>query len=124
MFCCWWPAGECVVRRLSSRYFRTLLERLLRDFDIILVDTPPMLHIPDARILAQNTNGAILVFRSGVTSREDAVSAGKVFQQDHVTILGTILNDFNPANEGRYGYYKSYYAYHQQTTPKDPATNS
>ena len=92
-----------MVRRLSSRYFRTLLERLLRDFDIILVDTPPMLHIPDARILAQNTNGAILVFRSGVTSREDAVSAGKVFQQDRVPILGTILNDFNPANEGRYG---------------------
>jgi succinoglycan biosynthesis transport protein ExoP len=108
---------------LHTKRFRELVQRLLRDFDIILVDTPPMLHIPDARILAQNTNGAILVFRSGVTSREDAVSAGKVFQQDHVTILGTILNDFNPANEGRYGYYKSYYAYQQQTTPKDAATN-
>ena len=81
---------------LHTKCFRALVERLLRDCDIILVDTPPMLHIPDARILAQNTNGAILVFRSGVTSREDAVSAGKVFQQNHVTILGTILNDFNP----------------------------
>jgi hypothetical protein len=38
--------------------------------------------------------------------------------------VGTILNDFDPANEGRYGYYKSYYAYQQQTAPKDPATNS
>jgi len=109
---------------LHTKRFRALVERLLRECDIVLVDTPPMLHIPDARILAQNTNGAILVFRSGVTSREDAVRAGKVFQQDHVTILGTILNDFNPANEGRYGYYKSYYAYQQQTAPKDPATNS
>ena len=109
---------------LHTIRFRALLERLLHDFDIILVDTPPMLHIPDARILAQKTNGAILVFRSGVTSREDAVSAGKVLQQDRVPILGTILNDFNPANEGRHGYYKSYYAYQQQTAPKDPATNS
>jgi capsular exopolysaccharide synthesis family protein len=109
---------------LHTIRFGALVERLLHDFDIILVDTPPMLHIPDARILAQKTNGAILVFRSGVTSREDAVSAGKVFQQDRVPILGTILNDFNPANEGRYGYYKSYYAYQQQAAPKDPATNS
>jgi polysaccharide biosynthesis transport protein len=121
------PAGggrEQVADLLHTKHFHELVERLLRDFDIILVDTPPMLHIPDARILAQNTNGAILVFRSGVTSREDAVRAGEVFQQDHVTIVGTILNDFDPANEGRYGYYKSYYAYQQQTAPKDPATNS
>jgi polysaccharide biosynthesis transport protein len=121
------PAGGGrgqVADLLHTKRFRELVERLLRDFDIVLVDTPPMLHIPDARILAQNTNGAILVFRSGVTSREDAVRAGKVFQQDHVTILGTILNDFNPANEGRYGYYKSYYAYQQQTAPKDPAAKS
>jgi succinoglycan biosynthesis transport protein ExoP len=90
---------------LHATRFREMGERLLRDYDIILVDTPPVLQIPDARILAQNANGAILVFRSGVTSREDAVNAGKVFQQDHVTILGTILNDFNPANEGRYGYW-------------------
>ena len=88
---------------LHTKCFRALVERLLCDCDIILVDTPPMLHIPDARILAQNTNGAILVFRSGVTSREDAVSAGKVLQQDRVPILGTILNDVNPANEGNYG---------------------
>jgi capsular exopolysaccharide synthesis family protein len=120
------PAGgrEQVADLLHTKHFHELMERLLRDFDIVLVDTPPMLHIPDARILAQNTNGAILVFRSGVTSREDAVRAGEVFQQDHVTIVGTILNDFNPASEGRYGYYKSYYAYQQQTAAKDPATNS
>jgi succinoglycan biosynthesis transport protein ExoP len=120
------PAGgrEQVADLLHTKHFHELMERLLRDFDIVLVDTPPMLHIPDARILAQNTNGAILVFRSGVTSREDAVRAGEVFQQDHVTIVGTILNDFDPASEGRYGYYKSYYAYQQQTAAKDPATNS
>jgi succinoglycan biosynthesis transport protein ExoP len=109
---------------LNTTRFRELGERLLRDYDIILVDTPPMLQIPDARILAQNANGAILVFRSGVTSREDAITAGKLFQQDHVTVLGTILNDVNPANEGRHGYHKSYHAYRQQTAAKDPATNS
>ena len=86
---------------LHTKRFRELVERLLRDCDIILVDTPPMLHTPDARILAQDTNGAILVFRCRVTSREDAVSAGKVLQQDRVPILGTILNDFNPAQRSR-----------------------
>lgn len=110
---------------LHTTRFGALMQRLSRDFEVILVDTPPILHISDARVLAQSANGAILVFRSGSTSREDALRAREILEGDRVPILGTILNDFNPAHEGKYGYYKSYYAYQQQPAADDKlATDS
>ena len=56
------PAGEGpedVVELLHSSYLGALLARLSRDFDIILIDTPPILHMADARILAGHSDGAI-----------------------------------------------------------------
>ncbi len=108
------PAGsgrEQIAELFPTMLFGALVERLARDYDIILVDTPPIGPSDDAHILAQNTSGAILVLRSDFTPREDAVRAREVLEQHHVTIIGTILNDFNPSKEGRYDYYGSYYAY-------------
>jgi succinoglycan biosynthesis transport protein ExoP len=112
------PAGrgrEQVPELLHTSRFSDLMRHLSGEFDVILVDTPPMLHIADARILARQADGAILVLRCGTTTREDAMGARDVLIQDHVSILGTILNDFDPAKVGKYGYYKSYYAYQQES---------
>jgi capsular exopolysaccharide synthesis family protein len=116
------PSGlgrEQVVELLHSARFGELLDHLAASFDVILVDTPPILHIADARILARQTEGAILILRSGVTTREQAMDARDVLDRDRVPVIGTILNDFNPAREGKYGYYKSYYAYQQNTESED-----
>ena len=85
-----------------------------RTFDVILVDTPPMLHMADARIFAGQANGAILVVRSGMTGHEQAAAARDLLDHDGVQVMGTILNDFDAAREGRGDYYKSYYRYAQQ----------
>ncbi len=109
------PSGtgrEEVVELLHAGSSATrLVERLSREFDVVLIDTPPMLHMADARILAAKCDGVILVFRAGRTSRDQAASACDIFENDHVSIVGTILNDFNPVREGRTGYYESYYRY-------------
>lgn len=110
------PGGtgrEEVVELLHSTLTGDLLDRLTREFDVILVDTPPMLHMADARILARQAHGAILILRSGVTTREQALNARDLLDHDRVRIMGTILNGFNPSKEGKSGYYKSYYAYQQ-----------
>ena len=110
------PGGagrEEVVELLHSNVTGDLLERLTREFDVILVDTPPMLHMADARILARQAHGAIVILRSGSTTREQALDARDLLDHDRVRIIGTILNAFNPSREGRSGYYKSYYAYQQ-----------
>jgi succinoglycan biosynthesis transport protein ExoP len=108
------PAGvgsEDVVELLHSSYFGALLARLSRDFDIVLVDSPPVLHMADARILAGQSDGAILILRAGSTTHEQASQARDMFDHDGVRLVGTILNDFDPAAQGKPDYYSSYYRY-------------
>jgi succinoglycan biosynthesis transport protein ExoP len=111
------PSGsgrEEVVELLHSPDVRILLNRLSREFDVIMIDTPPMLHMSDARIFASHADGVILIFRAGVTTHDQAASAIDLFEHDRVRLLGTILNDFDPLREGKSGYYNSYYRYKEQ----------
>ena len=116
------PAGEGsedVVELLHSSYLGALLARLSRDFDIILIDTPPILHMADARILAGHSDGAILVLRAGMTTHDQAADARDIFDHDGVRMVGTILNDFDPTRDGNKGYYGSYYRYQQSAHPTE-----
>ena len=88
-----------------------LLRRLSGAFDLILIDSPPAIHIADARILAGISDGVILVFRARTTPRETAMTVRDLFLGDDVEVVGTILNDFDPTREGQNEYYTSYYAY-------------
>ena len=88
-----------------------LLSRLRQEFDIVLIDSPPLLHMSDARVIGRLADGVVLVFRSGYTSLEAAASVQRMLEHDDIRVLGTVLNDFNPAGEAKYGYYKSYYAH-------------
>lgn len=119
------PSGtgrEEVVELLHSGSAATrLLERLAREFDVVLIDSPPMLHMADARILAAQSDGVILVFRAGITTRDQAATACDLFENDQVPLVGTILNDFNPVREGKSGYYQSYYRYKDQIEAAEQA---
>ncbi len=119
------PSGtgrEEVVELLHSGSAITrLLDRLAVEFDVVLIDTPPMLHMADARILAAQSDGVLLVLRAGLTSRDQASSACDLFENDQVPLVGTILNDFNPVREGRSGYYQSYYRYKEEIEAAEAA---
>ncbi len=109
------PAGrgkESVSDLLHSPQLQVLMDELARQFDVVLVDSPPMLHIADARILAGHASQAILVFRSGVSKRSNAITVRKMLQRDHVQIAGSVLNDFDPRREGQRRYYSGYYDYY------------
>ena len=116
------PAGEGIedsVELLHSPHFGKLLDRLKREFDVVLIDAPPILHMADARILAGQADGAILVLRAGQTTREQALTASNLIDQDGNRLLGTILNDFDPVREGERNFYASYYRYSQQQEPAE-----
>ena len=108
------PAGSTAVNTTSVFYaprFRELLGRLRREFDHILIDTPPILAFADGRIAAGLADGTILVVRSGDTGRADGVTACQRLQEDGVYILGAILNDWDERDGpgGKYQYYEKYY---------------
>lgn len=98
----------------SARLLETL-EELSTQFDKILIDTPPMLLIPDARIMAKHADTVVLVVRAGKTSRDAAAAAHERFLADGTQLAGAITNDWNPANSaaGYYGYGYKYDAYYQ-----------
>lgn len=107
------PAEYSVSNLLHSPRLVELLNKLRGVFDAVLIDTPPMLHLSDARVLGKVSDAVILVLRAGETTRDAALAARQRFREDGTLVLGAILNGWNPAVNGYgydYKYYDSYYA--------------
>ncbi len=84
--------------------------RLLRTrFDFILIDSPPVLQLPDARILARRADAALLVGRCEKTSRGSMILAKQRFEDDGIPVLGAILNDWRPRGNAGSAYYNPAY---------------
>jgi capsular exopolysaccharide synthesis family protein len=97
-----------VAKVLYSPRLRTILESLVDRYDMVLVDAPPILSIADARIIAPLTDGLILVLRCGVTDREAAVAAYQRIQEDGLSLLGTVLTDYDASSDRKHQYYYQY----------------
>jgi Mrp family chromosome partitioning ATPase len=88
---------------------------------MILIDTPPLISLSDARVLAQCADAVILVVRSGHTNRNMALIAREQLNNDGTPLLGTILTDWNPQKakgtpSGLYSHYmRSYLRYYQRS---------
>jgi capsular exopolysaccharide synthesis family protein len=96
---------------LYSEQMADLLQRFKTEFDMVLIDSPPMLQIPDARILGRLSDAVVLVVRAGRTTRDTALAAQQLFAEDGTRLLGAVLNRWDPKNShgGAYGYGYGYY---------------
>jgi polysaccharide biosynthesis transport protein len=102
------PALKTGCDLLFTASMPRLLEHYESHFDMIIIDTPPLLHMPDARVLGRMADAVVLVARAGYTLREAAMAARERLVQDRTVVLGVILNDWNPKSspDGYYGNYK------------------
>ena len=98
------PGRPEIARLLYSRRIEELIERFRSEFDTILIDTPPVLSVADARVLAKHSDGAILVVRAGMTTRDVGLAAYSRLEEDGVRVVGTILNGWDPKADYAYGY--------------------
>ncbi len=96
---------------LHSSQAEESLKRLRQEFQTIIIDTPPMLNIPDARVLGRLADGTILVVRSAQTTRETAAAAARRLKEDGTRVLGTILNEWDPRKTSQSGYAYRYRYY-------------
>jgi polysaccharide biosynthesis transport protein len=78
---------------LSGLRMRALLRELGKTFDLIILDTPPVLATADAGILAGLADGVLLVVRAGKTDRNAAQRAHQQLSQVGARIVGAVLND-------------------------------
>jgi tyrosine-protein kinase Etk/Wzc len=94
---------------LLSNELRELLEQAEREYEIIIIDSPPLNVVADAAILSGVTQGVVLVARSGVTARAAITYAAEQLRLVRAPLFGTILNDIEPKSyssyDGAYRYY-------------------
>lgn len=95
---------------LGSPRMREVLAKLADAFDVVVLDSPPVLPVADPAILASIADGVLLVVRAGATNRRAAQLAVQQLQDVDARILGAVLNDPN-AQAPRYDAY-SYAAYY------------
>jgi capsular exopolysaccharide synthesis family protein len=88
---------------LGSRRMEAVIARLRDQADIVLFDTPPVVAVTDAAVLATRMDGVLLVFQAGKTSRERARQARQILEKVKAHIVGVVLN--NAEVEKEYGYY-------------------
>ena len=103
---------------LSSYRLRDLIDGLYPLYNFIIFDTPPILGLADAAITSTQTDGVILVVRSGETPKEAAHQAKKILESVNAKVLGVVLNAINESNL-KYGYYSYYQYYYQNYTSTD-----
>lgn len=117
------PAGPLVsfpAELLGSPEMKDLLATLRNDFDHIIIDSPPVLSVTDAVIVAAMADATLLVTRAGSTSRADLRRACDMLAQVDARLIGVVLNamDLSPLDHYYYGGYRKsgYYDYSPQKT--------
>ncbi|MCA9718620.1 MAG: polysaccharide biosynthesis tyrosine autokinase [Myxococcales bacterium] len=101
---------------LESPACRRLLLELRERYDIILLDSPPVLPVTDPLVLARHVDGLVIVARCQSTTRSELQRALTTLRHGETNLLGVILNEVDHRRE-RSGYYGSeYYAY----APREP----
>ncbi|MEJ7811602.1 MAG: polysaccharide biosynthesis tyrosine autokinase [Gemmatimonadaceae bacterium] len=101
---------------LGSPAMREVLREANEHFDVVLLDSPPLLAVTDAAVLSTMVDGVILVVRMGSTARTAVRRAIGQLQAVHGRLVGSVLNDVNFRHGGYgggYGYYYYYYYYGQ-----------
>lgn len=90
-----------------------LFQTLEKNYDYVIVDSPPLISVSDGILIAQYCDGAILIVRSGETPRSLIRQSINQLEQTDCHLLGTVLNGVATGNRayGRYyGYYSKYYS--------------
>jgi tyrosine-protein kinase Etk/Wzc len=94
----------------SSEAMQHLLQRLKERFDIVLIDTPPMMAVTDPSILAPMTDGVLLVVELGHVSRSAIQEVKEQLELAQAKLLGVVIN--KASRKRGYDYYRDYYYYH------------
>lgn len=90
---------------LGSLAMEDLLIKLSEMYDLVLLDTPPVLAVADSQILSNLVDGSLLVVNSKLTHRDKVVDAKNQLDKSSSKTLGIVLNDLDKKDDGDYYYY-------------------
>ncbi|MEK6446649.1 CpsD/CapB family tyrosine-protein kinase [Priestia aryabhattai] len=89
---------------LASKQMTEVLSEMKEQFDMVIFDTPPILAVADAQILANQVDASLLIVSSAKTEKDAALKAKDLLTQAKSKLLGAVLNN-RKMEEGNYYYY-------------------
>jgi non-specific protein-tyrosine kinase len=89
---------------LGSPRMDAIVAQIKKDADVVLFDTPPVMAVTDATLLAAKLDGVLLVLKAGSTRRDHAEQIKELFDRLHIRLVGAVLTGAVIENQVR-GYY-------------------
>jgi succinoglycan biosynthesis transport protein ExoP len=97
---------------LNSNKMKDLLEEVGQVFDVVLLDSPPVLAVIDSIIISAIVDSVVVVIRGGKTRRKPLLSAVEELKRAKANIIGVVFNGANVGKDG--SYYSKYYRYYKK----------
>src|SRR5262249_46438756 len=100
------PAGHCddrALRAIAQAAFGTVLAQLRQEYDFIILDSSPVLQVPDALMLGQHTDGVLFAVMMGESRTHCLATATERFARLDAPILGLVVNGVSDQDKGAYG---------------------
>src|SRR5260370_12051129 len=114
--CCILASGVLpsdAVGRLKSERMSDMIAELNLRYDIILFDSPPMLGVSDASVLASEVDQTVIIVQHRRFPRAMLTRVKQAILSDGGTVLGVVLNNVDLKHDQNYYYYTNYYGYYQ-----------
>ncbi len=115
------PAGRPTsdpMAALTSDRMRRLIDEAKETFEWVILDTPPLMLLPDAHLLSALVDGAVLIIKAGSTPHEQVKRAADIIGRDRIT--GVVLNQANSNPHGYGTYYTQGYYLHPPKAAEGP----
>jgi polysaccharide biosynthesis transport protein len=106
-------------RVLQARKFGLLIAELRQRYDVIVIDSPPVLPVPDALILGRWADGAVLAARYDISRFPQVERARRQLDSAGIAVLGTVINGMRNANS-----YYGRYTYSRRQSPQPDSSNT
>jgi capsular exopolysaccharide synthesis family protein len=104
---------------LDPKRIGELISSLKSKYDVVLIDTPPLVGISDSSIIAKETDGAIIVVQYRKYPRDMLIKAKGMIEALGVNVVGAVLNNINVMRDDYYYYYHSYYSDYYHSSQSD-----
>ncbi len=97
---------------LNSKKMEEFLANVREKYDIVIIDSPPVISVSDPAIIGPKVDGALLVISFGKVPRDVCIESKKVLSKTRTNIVGTTLNSLISEASSYYYYYRKYYHYY------------
>jgi capsular exopolysaccharide synthesis family protein len=94
------PLIREALRAIESGLLADAMAKAAREFDVIIVDSPPILSVGDALLLAPAVDGVVLVLRAGEVTSRDARNAKETLERSGARVVGVVMNQFDESEHG------------------------